>query len=281
MEFFSWINVSQLFYDLFYQSFIPNAAEATKEEVARAAILENYISLAVAGGVFLLLLILGGIGLNAMAKKAGKKGSVLAFLPFANTYFSGKLAGETSFFGQKMKRAGLYAMIAEIAYSALEVFRLVLNLLLINPQYIVQVKEEGAESIIWQIDRASIPELLRWQYDALNYSQIVSYILLFVAIICMFTLYVALFRKYYAKNPVLMTLLCTLFCFRGIVLFAVRKNTPVNYQDYLRRRAEQYRQKPSYPENTSEPQNSAQTQESPFSDFKDDSSDPFDFDRKN
>ena len=65
-----------------------------------------FISLGVAAGLYLGFLILGGFGLHEMAKKQHLKHAWLGFLPFANTYFAGKIAGETSFFGQKMKRAG-------------------------------------------------------------------------------------------------------------------------------------------------------------------------------
>lgn len=72
------------------------------------------ISVIVAFAVFLVFFIFQAIGLYKMAKKRGIKHKWRAFFPFINTYFIGKLAGECSVFGHKMKRAGLYAMLAQI-----------------------------------------------------------------------------------------------------------------------------------------------------------------------
>ena len=63
---------------------------------------------------FCALFILQGIGLFTMAKRRKMQKKWLAFIPFANVYYMGKLVGECGFFGHKMKNAGLYAMIAQI-----------------------------------------------------------------------------------------------------------------------------------------------------------------------
>ena len=70
-----------------------------------------------AGIAFVLWLpffILQSVGLYAMAKKRGFKKRALAFIPFANMLYMGKLAGNCNFFGRKMKRAGLYLMLAQL-----------------------------------------------------------------------------------------------------------------------------------------------------------------------
>lgn len=120
MEFFDWINVVQIFTEYFTVATVSSAAEYV-QIVLRIL----YISVGVAAGLYLICLVLGGLGMRAMAKKVGMKHSWLAFLPFANTWYAGKLAGETRVFGQKMKRAGLYAMITELVYVAINVFALV------------------------------------------------------------------------------------------------------------------------------------------------------------
>ena len=101
MEFFDWINVVQIFTEYFTVATVSSAAEYV-QVVLRIL----YISVGVAGGLYLICLILGGLGMHTMAKKVGMKHSWLAFLPLANTWYAGKLAGETRLFGQKMKRAG-------------------------------------------------------------------------------------------------------------------------------------------------------------------------------
>ena len=238
MEFFDWLGIPQFFIGLFAQT------ADTAAEVVYKTTTNLYICLAVAAGLYLIGLIFGGIGLSTMAKKAGLKHSFLGFLPFANTWYAGKLAGEANFFGVKMKRAGLYAMILEIVYSALEVFLIVMNLILCKPEYYALTQIEDYS--IWEIERSLIPENLRWQAVLLDYSSIVAYLLWIVLIVFLFILFTALFRKYYARGPVLMTLLCSLLPFRGFTLFAVRNNTPVDYNEYMRKRAQQYAQQRGY-----------------------------------
>lgn len=233
MEFFSWLNFSQLLFELFGK-----VDEMTDVNLAvRQMLMDFYISLGIAGGILIVTLIFGGIGLCAMAKKQGKKAGILAFLPFTNLYVAGKLAGEASFFGQKMKREGLYAMIAELLYAAVEVCRVVANVLLIAPEYYTLQTDATAGITYWDLGPLAQEQ---WMYGVLEYGRIATYVLDLFTFIFVFVLFFALFKKYYAKSPLLMTFLCTLFPVRGFVLFAVRNNTPVDYNEFLRRRAEEY-----------------------------------------
>ena len=122
MEFFGLINVVQFFLEYF--SF--GSSFSSLEERVNYVINTQTISLYVAAGLYVVCLVFGGIGMTVMAKKVGMKHSWLAFLPFANTWYAGKLAGETQLFGRKMKRVGLYAALAEFFFVALSVFGLVL-----------------------------------------------------------------------------------------------------------------------------------------------------------
>ena len=71
-------------------------------------------SIALTAGLLVSLFILQGVGIYAMATKQGVKNRALAFIPFLNIWYIGKLAGDCHFFGQRIKRAGMYAMIAQI-----------------------------------------------------------------------------------------------------------------------------------------------------------------------
>ena len=95
---------------------------------------EMYILLGVAGALYLISLVLGGLALYVMAERAGVKHSWLGFIPFANTYYAGKVAGESPFLGKRMKRSGLYAMIAEMVYVAIEIMSLLSSILLASPK---------------------------------------------------------------------------------------------------------------------------------------------------
>ena len=157
MEFFDWINVVQIFTEYFTVATVSSAAEYV-QVVLRIL----YISVGVAGGLYLICLILGGLGMHTMAKKVGMKHSWLAFLPLANTWYAGKLAGETRLFGQKMKRAGLYATLAEIVYIGINVFALVVQFALYRPEYFVERFNEAGEFNGIYLEVARIPLSLRW-----------------------------------------------------------------------------------------------------------------------
>ena len=277
MDFFDWLSAPMAFLQVFRQYFQQTSETVTADEVAAAALRDSYLSVGIAGGIFLLCLILGGIGLLKLAQKENVKKSICAFLPFANIWYAGKIAGEASFFGQRMKRAGLYAMLCEIVYSSLEAFRLVLNFLLAKGEY--YALDIGTN--LWSIQRAFIPTNKQWMYDALLYTDYISSILRLFVFIFSCVLFIALFRKYYAKSPVLMMLLCTFFPFRGFVLFAVRNNEPVDYNSYMRSRAEEYARRYNTYNGGTQPPQSPQVQQGtqgsdPFTEFKDGTEKPSD-----
>ncbi len=262
MEFFELTSIPQTIYQVFYGGI---------------TMTQLWISLGVAGGLMLVCLLFGGLGLMTMAKKAGVKHGWLGFLPFACTYFAGKLAGETTFFGSKMKRAGLYAMLAEIFCVVGNVFVLVLSVYLSRPEfYEYGVDELGEYS---RFAAELVPEGMRWTVNCSLAMEIITYLAGFVQLFLFCILYNALFRKYYARSPFLMTFLCAVLPLRGFVLFAVRNNTPVDYDALMRRRMEeirrqqqqygQYGQYGPYGGAPNPPAGGAQNGGEPFGDFPD------------
>ncbi len=209
-----------------------------------------WISLALAALVYIALLVLGGIGLSRMAKKEHKKYAFLGFFPIVHTWYAGYIAGEAKFFGQKMKRAGLYAALLEglyIAVLAMETFTEFLMYLHPTEQTVLNAYGQEVRRI--GVNVGEIPPALRWLFEPQG--QIWMYVIdavLFLALIAfLVTIYLALFRKYYARGPMLMTLLSTLLPFRGVTTFAVSNNDPVDYNAYLRKRMEAMRRPPYGP----------------------------------
>lgn len=236
MEFFDWVNVVQIFTQYF--TVVPTQPSAAEYgELLRQILL---ISVGVAGGIYLICLIFGGIGMTAMAKKVGMKHSWLAFLPLANTWYAGKLAGETQLFGKKMKRIGLYAMLAELACIAINVFALVVRFGLYQPGYFVERYNDSGTLISIGLDTERIPVGLRWLVTANIVCEVLNYIAYIALIFFLCVLFYAFFRKYYARGPFLMTFMCAVLPLRGFVIFAVRNNTPVDYNAYMRKKMEQY-----------------------------------------
>lgn len=233
MEFFDWMIIPQIVMQFFGQTQFE-----TLEALIDSYINIQTISLYVAAGLYLICLIMGGLGMMVMAKRVGLKNRWMGFVPFLNTYYAGKLAGETRIFNQKMKRAGLYTMIAEIVYVAFNVFTLVIWFALMNPAYYATIDQADGSQIA-QFD----PDLVydkAWMVTADTVCGILGYFVYFVLIFFMCILFYAFFRKYYARGPFLMTFLCAILPLRGFVIFAVRNNAPVDYDAWMRQRMQEY-----------------------------------------
>lgn len=242
MEFFDWMNSVQQIGQVIV-SYMTNDFEPDVQKGVEMLLQSMYIGVYVGLALFLIELILGGIGIYKIAKKAGIAHPYLGFIPFVNTWYAGKIAGEARFFGQKMKRAGLYAMIIEILYSALVCFFMVLRFLIVKPENFslkYEIRPDGTSIPYIGMDPTKLSPGSVWMYNCCEYGSLVANLLWFLMIVFFMVTYIAFFRKYYAKNPVIMALLCSFLPFRGFVLFAVRNNPPVDYNEYMRRRAEEY-----------------------------------------
>ncbi len=236
MEYFDWLSVPQIVVN--YLNLTVDSAEQAAAVFQRILM----ISAIVAAALYLAGLLCGGFGLMKMAKREGIKYWWLGFLPFGNTYLTGKLAGETRLFGQKCKRIGLYVMIVEIVYVLIQTALLVISFVLNHGDF-YELKGEG-EYLYYdfsaELFKMYYPEYgwLVTMQSVLNY---IAYAWWLVLLLFMCNLFTAFFRKYYARSPFLMTFLCALLPVRGFVLLAVRNNRPVDYADYQRRQYEEMR----------------------------------------
>ena len=239
MEFFDLFNVPMFFMDYIINLIIKPDIQNIYDYCNVALSCYLFAAL-VTLGVYLILLVFGGIGLNKLAKKQGLKHRWMAFLPFFNTYYAGKLAGETQFFGQKMKRVGLYAMISEILYVALQLFVFAAVIISYFPEYRTLEVSDGV------MTGAANEAMPSWIEPAVTYGNLVAYLLWFFVIVFFCVLFVAFFRKYYARGPILLAFLSAVLPFRGFTIFAVRNNAPVDYNDYIRRRTQAYMRNNGY-----------------------------------
>ena len=234
-----------------------------------------WISLGVGAGLYLVCLIFGGLGMYVMASRRNMKHAWLGFLPFLNTYYAGKIAGEANFFGQKMKRHGLYAMLAEILYVGISIFAIVTSVFLMNPNFWETTVTTSGETVT-KFVAENVPAQFQWIIAANDCAGILSSLIFIVMIIFMCVVYNAVYRKYYMRGPFIMTILSTILPFRGIVMFCVRKNTPVDYNEVMRKRMEaMYRahnveappSTPNAPSPFDEFGEKRPTERSPFSEF--------------
>ena len=237
------------FFDLFnlMQMFLPSGTINVSVEIQPQieALVASYrqsmlICLGVAAGIYLICLILGGIGMHVMAKKRGMKGSWIAFLPFGNTFYAGKLAGETNFFGKKVKWMGLAAMLFEIVHVGLSIFSFYILFSFMQPEFYDPITTSdgllgGAEFVSFKL-----PVRLRWMLTADAVCEILIYVFYLFMLLAMCMMFYSFYRKYYARSPFVMMFLSALLPFRGFVIFAVRNNTPVDYDAWMRQRMEEF-----------------------------------------
>ena len=192
----------------------------------------HFLALVIGGGVWLTLFILQGFGLWKMAKNRGFKNKALAFIPFANYLYIGKLAGEVRIFGQKIKRIGLFMMFAQI-FATLFCACLAFSL-----SYLLIV--EGAP-----LDNEG---MMYWGGSGFSavaenfygYGSMLFVLLVLVYKIFAFVLALALYKKY-APRPHIWLALLSVFVpeARYIIIFCLRRKKAIDYEAYMRARQEE------------------------------------------
>ncbi len=240
MEFFDWMGVPQAILGFFNFD-----GDQSLDSILAIQMKMLVITLIVAAGLYLLGHLFGGFGLYKIAKRAGDKFAWMAFVPILNTYLAGRIAGETNVFGFKVKHMGVLAAILEFVYIAVNVFTLVLSMLMLNNTFYGIVDRKVGETVFRSLEMKAIegiPTELRWMVTALNVVNIIEIVWYFVVLFAFIMLYSAFFRKYYARSPFMMAFLCSIFPVRGYVLFAVRNNAPVDYNEWMQERLRRMQQ---------------------------------------
>lgn len=194
-----------------------------------------YYSLALAITVWLGLFILQGFGLYAMAKRRGMKGKWKAFVPFVSIHYIGKLSGDCYIFGQKVKRAGLYAMLAQILVTVLCALIVASEIYLYSTCGMPKFDE-------W--DMPYWTGLQGFSLTVFNFYDVSDYFMSIFQLVyelLMLVLFLGLYKKYYPKNYIILGFL-ELFVpiSRYIVVFVLRNREAVDYEAYMRARHEAY-----------------------------------------
>ena len=193
------------------------------------------------------LFVLQGFGLSEMAKRRGIEKRWLAFVPFANLLYLGKLAGDCEVFGHKMKKAGLYAMLAQIV-ATITLAALTISEALLFTVYASNLTINSTTgSIVWTgLD--GFAEVINQFYC--NWGDLLCSVVGLIYELLIFLLMMSLLKKYYPKNYLFMSFV-QLFVpiTRFILIFILRKNTPVDYDAYMRARYEEYARRNAYGDN--------------------------------
>lgn len=206
MEFFDFAYIAQLLmqYTMSFTVDVSADLQTQLEAFVAAYRQAMLIGLCIAAGIYLVCLVMGGIGMHVMAKKRGMKGSWMAFLPFLNTLYAGKLAGETNFFGKKVKWMGGAAALLEFVHVGLSVFSFYILFSFMRPEYCDPITTAdglfgGAEFV-----SSKLPVGMRWMLTADTVCEILTYVFYLFLLLAMCMMFYSFYRKYYARSPFIM-----------------------------------------------------------------------------
>ena len=253
--------------------------------------------------LFLVFHLFQSFGIYKMAKKRGFKQKWRAFFPFVNTVYMGKLAGTCNVFGRRMKRAGLYTMLAQISVFFLCALQIAAVVYLFSTQTLTLIApnpEAGEYVVQIVLDETSLNTFKKIVFVYYNFASFLIYIGTVAYSAFLIILLMGLYKNYVPKVHVLLSFISVLVPLAGyIILFVVSHKNYVDYDEYMRKRREEfvrraqqngygfgspygynpyagqnpYNQNP-YGAPPQEPQKPKQPDE-PFEEFSDDSDNPF------
>ena len=186
---------------------------------------------------WLALFVLQGVGLFVMGKRREMKNKWLAFVPFVNIYYMGKLAGECGFFGHKMKNAGLYAMIAQMLGTLFTCTYILAECYLYLKHGAPQYGADAMSTPYWT-GLTGFSLALSKFYD---YGGFILSILSLVTQLLLLVVILGLYKKYQPRNYMVFSMLSVFIPLsRFIIVFAFRNRPAINYEDYVRAQREEY-----------------------------------------
>ena len=186
--------------------------------------------------------ILQGVGISTMAKNRGIKNRGLAFVPFVNILYIGRLAGECQFFSQRVKRAGMYAMIAQIITTLFTIAMIAAEIYLWMMHGVPQTEP--------QLGLSYWPGLTGFSRTVSEFYDLSGYLLSIFQLICgvlLVILLMSLYKKYEPRNHFALSMLTLLAPIsRFFIIFAIRKRKAIDYEAYMRARRDAYVRRQQY-----------------------------------
>lgn len=222
-------------------------------------------------GLFLVVYVFQSIGLFVLAKREGLS-RWMAFVPFFNSYLLGRAAGDCTFIKIKIKNCGVWLAVSDLVYSLACAFSYVPKVLLRD--YYVPIDQ-------YSYQYSGYPDSLAWADVA---DTVMEYVLPILGLVYLFFLIAVLFsffRKYATRNSTFFTLASVLFPIKGVLIFAVRNNAAIRYDEYVNAQREAYyrQQQQQYEayrrENRGNPDNNNTAKpEDPFEEFSQQKEEP-------
>ncbi len=238
------------------------------------------------------LYILRSIGLYCMAKKRELDKAYLAFIPFAWVYTACKLIGDVRFLSSTFERFAIWVTfifsicgVLGLFYDFLSTYPLIDSFFKGNEIFYVLISDTNIDASVYVPQGAvSFGNGFYGYSDFVANQAILDVLYLLTSLTGLITvvinicIYINLFRAYAPNHFILYAVLSWLFGIFAIFVFALRKKTPVNYNEYVRQRYNAWYANGSYyggPVNNGAPK----APSTPFEEFADkdeiDPGDPF------
>ena len=182
-------------------------------------------------GIILVLIafyLLRSFGLYKLVKRRNFKNAWLCFIPIGWVYMAGLLAGEIIFFGARIKKFPIIALIVIGLTTIANIFNLSIStfpsaLSALKGQDVIYVLGEGFNGGI---------TVSAGLYSFLSIFSIFVYVLDIAVVFVEITLYSTIFKRYYPRHY----LSATIFSFLGlfpIFIFIVRNKAPVAIKRFV------------------------------------------------
>lgn len=216
-----------------------------------------WVVLLVAALCYAIVTVFQGIGLYTIAAREGYRHKWMSFVPFLNTYYTSVCAQKNRCFNVKPQILGIFAAVYETLLFATYVLWYCADFQLTTGGYVLY----DPNNFYAPYSLLAVPAELNWAKWCFEYLfdmrlLYYAYLLLIVAEIM---IYSAFFQTYSCRRYFFFTVSGAIFSFvfpiYGILTYAVRNNTGMNYKDFLRREQERqyrayqqyYRQNPPNP----------------------------------
>lgn len=230
-----------------------------------------FSSIALFSSIFILTVALSfyifkSVSLYVFAKNNGIDKAWISFVPFANYYIVGKLAGRVRMFSMTFKNIGIYVAVFFFLYFTVNTF---LDAYVYFDEFRLLV-ENGV-----------IAKITLSDYTLYNALKAVNYVFSFAVIAFLVWLNMALIGKFDRNHLILYSILIviglisepiwlTYNVMYAIVIFAMRKRRALTVSDYIRMREEYLKNRGVNVQEFKVNQN--QSEDEPFSEYSDDKS---------
>lgn len=219
------------------------------------------ISFAIVMAIVVAFYVLRSLGIFVIAKRKNFRYAYVSWIPLAWVYVLGKICGEVTFFGKRIKK---FAVFLTIVFSITQIISFIYSFMYFLPLvgyflsggevfYILSssgtvslpvigyfgdphspIKVVASEFIYVYNGSAELP------INIVNFLNILGYFSDFfdiIEIVFLVLAYKEVFKKY-LPNRYFIATFCSIIGLFAPFIFAVRKNKEVNYQEYMRARYE-------------------------------------------